>query len=241
MYKIAVCDDDKKFRQKVIIMINDLKMINDEIIFYEFDTGEQLLETNEKYDVLFLDIQMPGMDGNEVSVRFRRKDENCILIFCTSYQMPLPENFKVHPFRYIMKDIYYKELVRELPDILCEMINRVKKLYISVTRDGEVIMVSTNDIIYFTIDGRKTKIVCYNRNGTYNVFCREKLKELYLTLNKEEFEYVHSSYIVNLSKIIHVEKKVITLENGEKVYISRLKTKIFDEAFTKYLNRKFRR
>ena len=53
MYKIAVCDDDKEFRYKVIKMINDLEMINDEMIFFEFDTGEQLLQTNEKYDVLF--------------------------------------------------------------------------------------------------------------------------------------------------------------------------------------------
>ena len=241
MYKIAVCDDDKEFRYKVIKMINDLEMINDEMIFFEFDTGEQLLQTNEKYDVLFLEVQMPGMDGNEVSVRFRKKDENCILVFCTNYQMPLPENFKVHPFRYIMKDIRYKELLQELPDILCEMMNKAKRLYISVTKDGEVTRVSTKDIVYLTIYGRKTKIVCHNRKGTYNIFCREKLKELYLILNREEFEYVHSSYIVNLSKIIHVEGKEITLENSEKVYISRLKAKIFDEAFAKYLNRKFRR
>ena len=170
---------------------------------------------------------MPGMDGNQVAVKFRKCSLNCILVFCTNYQMPLPENFKVSPFRYIMKDIYDKELKKELPEILYAMMEKNKQMYISVTNDGEVIRILNEEILYLTIDGRKTKIVCFNNKETYCVCCREKLKALYMELHKERFGYVHTSYIVNMSKIIHIEQKEITLINGEKLYISRLKSKEF--------------
>ncbi|MGC4019665.1 MAG: LytTR family DNA-binding domain-containing protein [Muricomes sp.] len=179
MYKIAVCDDEQEYRKTVISEILDLDMVTAPIEFYQFKSGEELLNSDMDFDLLFLDIQMPGRDGNEVSAIFRRYNKKCILIFCTSYQMPLRENFKVYPFRYIMKDLRNKELKEELPDILAEMMDKAKKCYISVTRDGELARLPINHIMYVTVEGRKTKIVCYDSDKSCSVYCREKLKELY--------------------------------------------------------------
>lgn len=241
MYKIAICDDEKEYRNILMSSIVELNIVINPIQFYEYESGEHLLSSDLDFDLLFLDIQMPGKDGNEVSSIFRQHNKNCILIFCTHYQMPLRENFKVYPFRYIMKDIDNRELLDELPDILNEMMDKAKKSYVTVTRDGQLTRIPIQTIMYLMVEGRKTKVICYESSQTHGVVCREKLKDLYAELCRECFEYVHSSYLVNMRKISHVEGKEITMENGDKVYISRAKSKSFNEAFTKFLNRKFRR
>lgn len=241
MYKIAICDDDREYRNTVIGKIKELNMVTNQMEFYEFGTGDELLASLMDFDLLFLDIQMPGKDGNQVSVIFRQNNQTCILVFCTNYQLPLAENFKVYPFRYIMKDMHDKTLTEELPDILREMMDRTKECYLTVTQDGKLTRIPIDEIMYMTIEERKIKIVCYGSGTSYTVYCREKLKELYPELSQECFEYAHSSFLVNMKKIMHVKKKEITMLNGDKVYISRSKTKEFDESFTKFLNRKYRR
>ena len=167
MYRIAICDDEKEYREIIKKLVRESDIIIDEIDFYEFTTGEELLNADIKFDLLFLDIYMPGINGNMAAVKFREHNPDCILIFCTNYQQPLPENFKVYPFRYILKDIYT-----------------------SITNDGEVIRILNDEILYLTIEGRKTKLVCYNEKETYNIVSREKLKDLYMRLHRETFEYI---------------------------------------------------
>ncbi|PWJ49397.1 LytR/AlgR family response regulator transcription factor [Faecalicatena contorta] len=241
MYKIAICDDENEFRETVMKKIQDLNMVAGSICFSQFETGEELVKSDMDFDLLFLDIQMPGLDGNKTSKIFREHNKKCILVFCTNYQTPKAENFKVYPYRYIMKDIKNKGLFEELPDILEEMMERGRKHYIVVTQDGVITRVLLENVLYFTVDGRQTKIV-YNKSGVFQyIYCREKLKELYPKLCQGGFEYAHSSFIVNMSNISRIEGKVIIMENEERLYISRSKAKIFDDAFTRYLNRKFRR
>ncbi len=190
MYRIAICDDEKEYREIIKKLVRESDIIIDEIDFYEFTTGEELLNADIKFDLLFLDIYMPGINGNMAAVKFREHNPDCILIFCTNYQQPLPENFKVYPFRYILKDIYDKDLKDEMPDILWAMIKKNRQLYTSITNDGEVIRILNDEILYLTIEGRKTKLVCYNEKETYNIVSREKLKDLYMRLHRETFEYI---------------------------------------------------
>lgn len=241
MYRIAICDDEETFRNYVIKKILELNMVTNKIEFFQFTSGEDLISSDMNFDLLFLDIQMNGIDGNDTAVVFRKHNSSSVLVFCTNYQTPLPDNFKVRPFRYIMKDIHLNNLCNELPDILVEMMNNSHKNYVVLTRDGEVNRVPTDSIMYFEVDGRYTKVVCVKGKETKNLYCREKLKYLYQEIKGVCFEYAHSSYLVNMNKIIHIEKNTIEMENGDKIYISRTKAKIFNERFKQFLNRKFRR
>lgn len=240
MYKIAICDDETDYREMVIRKIQSLNLCGTPAEFFQFRSGEELLASPMDFDLLFLDIQMPGKDGNQVSVQFRRHNRDCVLVFCTNYQAPRTENFKVNPYRYIMKDLENRELSKELPDILQEMMDRARKNYLSVTQDGSLTRIPADSIEYLTVEGRKVRIIC-DFGGLIDVYSREKLKELYAELDQECFVYAHASYIVNMKRIIHVEGKEITMDNGHKIYISRAKAKDFDEAFSRFLNRRFRR
>ena len=242
MFKIAICDDERLYRTLLKNEILSLYTGQDTLYFYEYESGDQLLNSDmEEVDLLFLDIQMPGIDGNAASYEFRKVNQKAILIFCTNYHVPTVENIKAQPFRYIVKDLQNKMLKEELPDILDKLMKDHQDEKLTVTIDGNVFRIPMAEIIYLIVDDRKTKIVYDHQKQVRYIWCREKLKELYPLLDHSEFEYAHNSYIVHLSQIMRIEKKVLTMSNNEILGISRSKAKQFDAAFSRYLSREYRR
>ncbi|MBM6804713.1 response regulator, partial [Mediterraneibacter glycyrrhizinilyticus] len=109
MFKIGICDDEKFFRAMLKSEILNLYAGQDALCFYEYESGNQLLNSDmAEVDLLFLDIQMSGVDGNIASHEFRKVNQKAILIFCTNYHVPTVENIKAQPFRYIVKDLQNK-------------------------------------------------------------------------------------------------------------------------------------
>ena len=80
----------------------------DDVIFYEFSSGEKLLESmRDDYNLIFLDIQMSGIDGNETAKLLRQQNSQAILVFCTGTQQPTTESFKVHPYSCLLYTSYH--------------------------------------------------------------------------------------------------------------------------------------
>lgn len=242
MYKIAICDDEKQYRKTIKDEILRIGINCGEICFWEFESGEELLESRDTdFNLLFLDIQMSGIDGNETSKRFREGHKNCILVFCTNYQNPTVDHFKVRPYRYIMKDLHNKMLVRELPDIMKKLAEETPESYVAVTQDGSIMRIPVRNILFLSVEDRRTKIVYEKDHKAEELHCREKLKDLYPVLKADGCEYAHSSYIVNMRKVIRVNKNVLTLCNEKELNISRSKAKQFNHSFSEFLCRKYKR
>ena len=80
MYKIAICDDERLYRTLLKNEILSLYTGQDALCFYEYESGDQLLNSDmDEVDLLFLDIQMPGIDGNAASREFRKINQKAIL------------------------------------------------------------------------------------------------------------------------------------------------------------------
>ena len=242
MYKVAICDDDKSYIQNIKAAIYEYRKLRNKIDFYEYCSGEELLQQADiLHDLIFMDMQMPGMDGNNTAKRLRETNKEAILVFCTNYAYPTPEAFKVQPFRYIMKDLHNKMLKEEMGDILEEMCKKLKKDYLAVTRDGGLIKVPLKDILYISIIKRGSIIYLDTERGVHKVTCREKLRDLYYKIQEDGFEYAHNSYIVNLSNIIGINKTLIVLKNQIELNISRSKKEQFDKSFSYYLHTEYKR
>ena len=79
MIKIGICDDDKNFRT---LLAEAIRREDSESFIYEYSTGEELIQDGENnLDLLFLDIQLPGISGNKASEIMKRKNKDLILIF----------------------------------------------------------------------------------------------------------------------------------------------------------------
>uniref|UniRef100_N2BIP2 Stage 0 sporulation protein A homolog n=1 Tax=Eubacterium plexicaudatum ASF492 TaxID=1235802 RepID=N2BIP2_9FIRM len=242
MYKVAICDDDDNYRMLIRNIIAEDKNMKNDTIFYEYTSGEDLLDdVNQMHDLLFLDIAMPGINGNKTAKEFRQINKDAILVFCTNYQQPTTESFKVQPFRYIIKDLYNQVLKDEMPDIIREIVQQTNIQYINITDDGNVHRIPLKDILYISVAKRGAIIHQYCETGEKEISCRETVKELYEKLSGEGFVYAHNSYIVNMANIIHVRKNVLTLKDNIELNISRSKQKDFDSCFSDFLCLRYKR
>lgn len=236
MYKIAICDDDTGYRNVIKETVELYHNITDEVVFYEYSCGETLLKHLwQQFDLVFLDIQMPGINGNETAKAFRREDQEAVLVFCTNYQVPTTESFKVQPFRYIMKDFQNRILCSEMADILLEMLKKSDIEYLNITQDGKLLRVPVKSILYITIAKRGAVIHTYPSSEQKDISCKETVKVLYEQLKKKGFEYAHNSYIINFSNIIRIEKNTVILKDKTELNISRAKKAKFEEAFSSFL------
>ena len=103
---VAICDDDKGFRTYLREILAEYKReIRISIDVYEFPDGKSLIESNIVFNVIFLDYQMPGIDGMKVARHLRAKKNFCSIVFVTSFPQFMIESFEVQPFRFLVKPI----------------------------------------------------------------------------------------------------------------------------------------
>ena len=242
MFKVAICDDDKVYRGIVKETVNKYSENIEGIVFYEYSSGEELLaDAHQMHNILFLDIRMPKLDGNEAAKAFRNMNKDAVLIFCTNYHQPTPDSFRAQPYRYIMKDLCDRMLEKEMPDIIHEMMIHTEVPYLNVTEDGKICRIPINQILYVSVIKRGAIVHQYSNGDDKEISCREAVNELYMQLSGMGFEYAHNSYIVNMANIIHVNKNIITLKDNTELNISRSKQKCFDEAFSSFIRLRYRR
>lgn len=184
---------------------------------------------------------MPKIDGNQTAKTFRDMNKDAVLVFCTNYQHPTTESFKVQPYRYIMKDLRNRMLMEEMPDIIQEMMIHTEVPYLNITDDGNIYRIPVNQILYISVVKRGSIVHQYSNATDKETSCRETVKELYVQLSDMGFEYAHNSYIVNMANIIHVSKNVITLKDDTELNISRSRKNQFDESFSNFLHKRYKR
>lgn len=198
-------------------------------------------------DIVFLDIEMPGLNGFDVLESVSNR--NFQLIFITAYDHYAVKAFKVNAIDYILKPINIKEVIHAVnkaaqfienkKNPIENYSNLVKdirnnnspKIQLSVQKGIE--LVSINEIMHIMADGRYAKV--YLQNGS-NLFVTKTLKEIEKQLNYSFFFRVHKSHLVNLNfikKYNLVSNYQLELFDGTIVDISRRKKDDFIEVMAK--------
>lgn len=224
MYKIAICDDDKNYREKIEKVIETEGILpKSEIRFYEYESGKELLKNADiLHDLVFMDMRMPGLDGNKSVLKLREYNRAAILVFCSGYFEPTSDSINIgQPFRYIMKDLHDRSLKREIPAILSKVKLHCGDSSVTVTSAGRVIRIYTEDILYICLAKRGCSIYVARQGEIDEMHCKESLGDLYERLAGRGFEYAHNSYIVNLAKVEGLEKNVALLQMGIQLNVSR--------------------
>lgn len=210
--RIAIVDDEEKWRVLVERIVKEFAW-QEEIVIDMFKSGKDISEA-EGYDVVFMDVEMPEMDGFEVAGICREKDKDTIIVFLTTHTELSRRGYLVNAFRYIDKAHIVDELDEALRAIaeICKK-NQVLKLHLLREGDFEIPLC---EILFIETDKRNVLI----HTEQQKVVSNRKIDELEQELKEYGFFRCHKSYLVNLDKIDSIEPQDACFKNGEKAMVS---------------------
>lgn len=219
MFTIGLCDDDelayKRVRKIVKIWAVENKVALD---IHCHNSGQNLIDEweNTRYDLLFLDIDMPNLNGVDTARIIRKNDINVIIVFLTGFEKYALTGYEVQAYRYILKPISKSEMFRLLDDAY-KTVQQRRTEFITINMDGTYIKLSINDIIYIESFNHTVNIVTrfstikYNRGMQY-------MESLLASLG---FARCHRSFLVNVKHITSLKNGFANLSNGSFVPVSR--------------------
>ena len=226
---IAICDDEPLFCEQLKEHIYSYSnKYNLDTVVEIFNNGKQLLN-NAHFDIIFLDYQMPGINGLQTARELRKNNIQCTIIFLTSFPEIVYETFQFDTFRFLIKPLNTNKLYEALDSYR----KKIDTYYpISVISNGTALKISTKDIIYIEADGKNSIIRLLNQS----IHCPKTLAKVYSLLPTNCFFKPHRSFVVNFLYIDSYNKNHIKFTNGEYAKISRDQLKYFKSAFKIFLN-----
>lgn len=203
--KIAICDDELSTRNEIKYALSnyfDEKLIDAAI--YDYNNGKDLLNSEITFDMAFLDVEMPMLDGIETGKALKQKHPNIVIFMITAFSDYLDDAFELGAYRFLQKPLDVPRLYRSLDAALLSMSSKDIKL---ICANNESVILSTGSIVYCESYKRKTKIV--TTNGEY--ISREKIDYWKEILNELIFYSPHSSFIINFNYIKSFNRKSLIL------------------------------
>lgn len=172
----------------------------------------------EKYDMIFLDIQMPYIDGLAIGKYMRNNlDDNVTeIIYISSERKYAMDLFSVRPMNFIIKPVSENDIF-DMLQLGLKLVKNSSQLF-DYELKGETHRVKLSDIYYFKSDARK--IIMVMSNGTEISFYG-KMSELAEKVTKYNFKYIHKSYIINSIHVKHFTARKVIMNNGHELPVSR--------------------
>lgn len=232
MLRIHVCDDEKKVYESVYDILKEAAKEEFYALYelFYFPSGEELLEHGTDCDILFLDIEMPEMDGIETARWLRKKGADCIIVMLTGNTARFKEAFKIGALRYVTKPIDKEELLEALEDAKKRLVGRRELV---VEEKGDSYSITEKNIIYLMADRNRTILYTKHRDFRSPLGIREWAE----MLDERLFFACHRSYLVNMEYIRNLSEKEVRLKTGERIPVSRRRYKEFFHQLISYETR----
>lgn len=230
-YKIAVCDDEQIFVDDVV---KKLKEQSEQCEIYEYISGEELLNSSLEFDMIFLDIEMTGINGINAAFTLRERGFDGMIIFLTSHTEFMPDAFKVKAFRFLDKPLDSEKFNEAFSEAKKEIMN-TEHILLS-DRSGKTVYLKLTDIVYLEAYGDGTYI--YGKTG--KVYDTDKpLKYWKGQIGSEHFYQIHKSFIVSYLYVSDISKDGQVAMKGFKqpLDISRRNVVPFRNGFFDYIRK----
>jgi len=228
--RIAVCDDEENYLIQLRDLIDHICKSMD-IIVDIFTDGRKLLERfdSNPYDILFLDIEMPSMDGITLAKKIRERSENVFIIFLTGHVEFALEGYEVNALRYLTKPIREDKLRESLKYIMDKQSSHHQLI---VRMEGEELCLNVTDIRY--LEAQNQYVMIHTNTNKYLI--RGNMNDFEENLKPDGFFRIHRSYLISLSKIVRLQRNDVLLEGNISLPVSRNNMKLLKEALYSYVD-----
>lgn len=229
LIRIAIVDDEKVIREHIKNLIEDKHV---ECLIDTYSTGEALLQVDKCYDIVFLDIQMDGMNGIDTARILRQKTEHTVLVFITGIKEYVFDAFDVAAFHYLIKPIDEQKFADVFKRAVLEVGKKKQQAngQLFVKTRYRNITLEQNDVLYIESRGKKVEI----HTKTEVIDAYAGIGELEKQL-KQNFYRCHRGYLVNLAFITEYSNDSITLNNSESIILAKEKYGEFVKVYMRYL------
>ena len=216
----VICDDDPLFAEQLEERIREQCVQNDwEYRCRQADTQTLLAMDFSAVDVLFLDIEMPDVNGLEAAKQIRQRYDDLLLVFVTGFIDYAPSGYKVHAFRYLLKSRLNEELPECLMDIQEKLYSSQESIQVK-TINGEK-CVRLKSIVYLEgTSKRHTLLHLYEFGETVYVECLGLLSSYEKQLRDKGFLKIQKSYLVNMEYIQKMANYRAILKTKEELRTS---------------------
>lgn len=233
MIKISIVDDDESFTILLKRKVTDYFEKNKQLCQIDTFSNTQLFyyELTEKqhYDICFMDIEMPGINGIQLAEKLREYDKNTYLVFVTSYFEFAAHGYSLKAFDFIQKSLLDEKLSLVLTGIVLEMKRTENKFY-CIETDVRLQRIEYKEIIYLYKSNKNTVIVSMEEE----IQVRKPLQTVFQELNSEEFIWVERGYIINLEHIMGMNGRDIRLRNGTVIRAGKARARTIKEVIHDY-------
>lgn len=232
---ICICDDDKKIHNVLKNEISEYRNVLSEIEITSFFSAEDLIEKykeNISFDIIFLDIEMSGLNGIDAAKEIRKLDLKTIIIFISSHSNYVFESFEVEALHFIVKPISKLEFKN--------VFSRAISKYTSINStlllkwQNEIYNIKIASIIY--IEAYKRHVTVYTEKEKFEAV--GKLSDMLKLLEPHGFIRTHQGFLVNMDFIKRFDVSDVVLFNNQKVMLSVRKRSEAMQRFNDYLMRK---
>jgi DNA-binding LytR/AlgR family response regulator len=232
--KAAICEDELRTLKTIEEYLDrGFKALSMDFSIESFNAPEELLKTitdGEKIDVFFLDIEMPGLDGIELSKKIRFFLPEALIIFVSNKEELVFQTFEVRPFRFVRKNHFKEEFPSVLKSLKRELSLEKGPAITIEEPGGKLLSFQLDDILY--VEAMRKECAIHRKTDT--IQCRYKFSDLLSLLSPYSFAQTHRSYAVNCKYIFKIESDCVILDNNENIPLGRTHRDIVKKGFVEY-------
>lgn len=231
--KIFLCEDNEEHLSKLVETVEFAATEKGlDISLTSFFTADELLtvlENDSKHknlvpDVIFADIEMPGMNGIQLGKKINHMFPECYFIFTTAFEEYAVQGYETRAYRYLLKPITAHSVGQVLEQILRE---KGQNKSVLLKEQGMEVIVPLSEIVYINAEDKYT--IFHTKEKFY--FDKISLKECENQLCRYGFYRIHRKYLINMKHHKKLGKGVVILSGGIELPISKGKDKDYHECF----------
>lgn len=243
MLQIAICDDETLLLEEIRKITEDcLQSQQTFSILSTYTDGKSLfydIQDGKRFDLLLLDIEMPGLSGMELAGRIHELLPDALMLFVTAHYKYAVDAYELHIFRYIPKNQLKERLPHALRDAvsLLEIQNTDSYIISSQNRleripYKEILYIEKNgkNALFHTISTRKQSEDQAGKNRRV----RKTLTEVFDELHSEEFHFIERGYIVNLRHVTGISHTDCILADQTRLPVSQSRLPEFKKRLNRY-------